>query len=87
MDGSKLDAAIAAAQKQNLALHAVLVIRHGYVVKEKYYPPFDADSAEELYSCTKSFVSALVGIAIDKGYIEDVTQPVLGFGWTPARRS
>ena len=57
----------------------VLVIRHGYVVKEKYYPPFNADTADELYSCTKSFVSALVGIAIDKGYIAGVSQPVLGF--------
>ncbi len=79
MEGSKLDGALAAAQKQNLALHSMLVIRHGYVVKEKYYPPFDADYADELYSCTKSFVSALVGIAIDKGYITDVSQPVLGF--------
>jgi CubicO group peptidase (beta-lactamase class C family) len=79
MDGAKLDAALAAAQKQNLALHSMLVIRHGYVVKEKYYPPVNAETADELYSCTKSFVSALVGIAIDKGYIADVSRPVLGF--------
>jgi CubicO group peptidase (beta-lactamase class C family) len=79
IDGSKLDAALAAARKQNLALHSVLVIRHGYVVKEKFYPSFDAGSASEVYSCTKSFTSALVGIAIDKGYIADTSQPVLGF--------
>ena len=79
MDGSRLDAALEAARKQKLALHAVLVIRHGYIVKEKYYPPFDAETVNELYSCTKSFVSALVGIAIDKGYIAAVSQPALGF--------
>ena len=79
MEGAKLDAALAAAQKQDLALHSMLVIRHGFVVKEKYYPPVNAETADELYSCTKSFVSALVGIAIDKGYIADVSQPVLGF--------
>jgi CubicO group peptidase (beta-lactamase class C family) len=65
VEGSQLDAALAEAEKQGLALHAVIVLRHGYVVKEKHYPPFDADSADEIYSCTKSFVSALV--------------PVLGF--------
>ena len=79
MEGAKLDAALAAAQKQDLALHSMLVIRHGFVVEEKYYPPVNAETANELYSCTKSFVSALVGIAIDKGYIADVSQPVLGF--------
>ena len=79
MDGSRLDAALDAAQKKGLALHAVLVIRHGFVVKEKYFPPTDASSADEMYSCTKSFVSALVGIAIDKGYIAGVAQPALGF--------
>jgi CubicO group peptidase (beta-lactamase class C family) len=79
MDGSKLDAALAFVQKQKLALHGMLVVRHGYIVMEKYFPPYDQDTAHELYSCTKSFVSALTGIAIDKGYIAEVSQPVLGF--------
>lgn len=32
-----------------------------------------------LYSCSKSVTSALIGIAIDKGYIKGVNQPVLDF--------
>jgi CubicO group peptidase (beta-lactamase class C family) len=79
MEGAKLNAALTAAPVQELELHAVLVVRHGYVVMEKYFPSFNQTTSVELYSCTKSFVSALMGIAIDKGFIADVSQPVLGF--------
>lgn len=79
MDGAKLDAALVSARKQGLDLHGVLVIRHGFIVKEMYFPPYTAHTTHELYSCTKSFVSALTGIAVDKGLIPDVSLPVLGF--------
>jgi len=48
-------------------------------VLEKYFAPYGVTSPHELYSCTKSFVSALVGIAINKGLISDVQRPVVGF--------
>jgi len=79
VDGAKLQAALEFAGKQGLALHSVLVIRHGSIVLEKYFAPNDAASTHLLYSCTKSFVSALVGIAIGKGYITDVNRPVVSF--------
>jgi len=79
MDGGKLEAAMASAQEQKLALHAVLVIRHGVIVMEKYFPPYDESRSHDLFSCTKSFISALVGIAIDKGLVTEVSQPVVGF--------
>jgi CubicO group peptidase (beta-lactamase class C family) len=79
VNGAELDAAIEAALKKRLALHGVLVIRHGYIVKERYFAPYEVSTAHELYSCTKSFVSALAGIALQKGYLTGVTAPVLGF--------
>lgn len=45
---------------------SLLVIRNGKLVYEKYY---DDKSLNNIYSVTKSFMSALIGIAIDKGYI------------------
>ena len=65
-------------QKQNLKVDSVLVIRHGYIVSENYFTG-GQDDPHELFSCTKSFVSALVGIAIAQGAIKGVDQPVLGF--------
>jgi CubicO group peptidase (beta-lactamase class C family) len=79
VNGAELDAAVEAAAKKHLPLHGLVVIRHGYIVKEKYFSYFDASTAHELYSCTKSFVGALAGIAFQKGYLIDVTAPVLGF--------
>jgi CubicO group peptidase (beta-lactamase class C family) len=79
MDPAKLDAALDEVRQRDLALHAMLVIRHGYIVKEKYFSAYNEGASHDLFSCTKSFVSALMGIAVDKGYVTDVALPVLGF--------
>jgi CubicO group peptidase (beta-lactamase class C family) len=79
MDGAKLRGVIESAKKQGLSLHSVIVIRHGAIVMERYFAPFDADTPHNLYSCTKSFVSALVGIAIKKGIIAGVSRPVMSY--------
>jgi CubicO group peptidase (beta-lactamase class C family) len=60
-------------------IHGVVVVRHGYLVVDAYLHPFAPDSRHVIRSCTKSIVSALVGIAIDERYIEGVDQPVLDF--------
>ena len=39
----------------------------------------DQGSKHIIHSCTKSIISALIGIAIEQGYIESVKQPVLSF--------
>lgn len=79
MDAARLQAALDAARMQNLNLHGVLVIRHGYIVLEKYFGSWDAAAAHSLFSCTKSFVSALAGIALDRGLIPGLDRPVLSF--------
>lgn len=66
-------------ERWNLDFHSVLVIRNGHLVFEKYYDNYDADTLHELYSCTKTVVSALVGIAIHEGYIDGVDERVLDF--------
>ena len=51
----------------------------GAVIYEKYWNGCNADKRIHIYSVTKSIVSALIGNAIDKGYITDVEQKVLEF--------
>jgi CubicO group peptidase (beta-lactamase class C family) len=65
--------------EKKIAIYSVLVIRNGYIVLDAYSYPYDSDDTLNIHSCTKSVSSALVGIAIDKGYIKDVSQPVLDF--------
>jgi len=57
----------------------VLVVRNGYIVSERNASNFASGAKHFLFSTTKSILSILVGIAIDKGYIENVAQPVLDF--------
>ena len=79
MDGGTLDAALDEAARRHLSLHSLLVIRHGSIVQEKYFAGYTVGAVHDLFSCTKSFTSALMGIAIDKGYVADISRPVLGF--------
>jgi CubicO group peptidase (beta-lactamase class C family) len=52
-----------------------LIIRHGYVVAQWGEP----DRADMTFSVTKSFLSTLVGIALERGMIRDVNDPVRGY--------
>jgi len=79
MDAEKLAQALAFIDDQDLALHSLLVIRHGYIVSETYYKSYHQDTTHELYSCTKSFTATLVGIALDKGSINAVNHLVLDY--------
>ena len=65
-------------QAEGHNVHSVVVVRNGYLVLDAYWYPFNENTLHELRSCSKSVISALIGIAIDEGYIEGVDQPVLG---------
>ncbi len=60
-------------------LHALLAVRHGRIVLEEYFNGWQADRMHTLQSVTKSFASALVGIAIARGEFKGVEEKVLDF--------
>ena len=57
---------------------SLIVCRDGTIVAEEYYyyNDFGPDSIKNVMSVTKSFTGVLVGLAIDKGYIESVNDPI-----------
>jgi len=57
----------------------LLVIKDGYIVFEKYYGGGAQNDSSNLWSVTKSFTSALVGIAVTQGYINNVEQPLTDY--------
>ena len=79
MDSATLADMLGIIDERHYAIDSVAVVRNGYMVLDAAMHPFKPDSKHLIYSCTKSVVSALVGIALDKGHIESVDQPVLGF--------
>jgi CubicO group peptidase (beta-lactamase class C family) len=60
-------------------MHAVLVVRNGNLVLEEYFGDFRRHNLNHLQSTTKSFTSALIGIAIDRGYIGGVDDPFFDY--------
>lgn len=70
---------LAQVQRENIAIHSFLLIRHGQVVAEAYRYPNTATTKHILYSGSKSFTSALVGIAIDQGLISSVDERLVDF--------
>ena len=64
---------------QDIKIDSVLVVRNGYVVMDAYSYPREERDSPNIRSCSKSVTSALIGIAIDKGHIKGVNQPVLDF--------
>ena len=66
-------------EDQHEVIHSILIIRNGYIVLEAYYNPYTREQKHILNSCTKSFVSALIGIAIEKGYIKGVDSNILDY--------
>jgi CubicO group peptidase (beta-lactamase class C family) len=84
IENSKLDSAILLADRiietdtrvffKNV--ESLIVYSQGKIIFEKYYNSFSRDSLHQLQSQTKSIVALLMGIAIDKGFIESENEPV-----------
>ena len=77
MNADLLAGVVDTIKERDYDVDSVTVIRNGYIVLDEYFPPFEPNSMHIIHSCTKSIVSALIGIAIDQGYIEGVDQLVL----------
>ena len=57
-------------------VRSVLIVRHGYLVYEHYWQGMTAADGDNVYSVTKSVVSALVGIALGEGKLKGLDQTV-----------
>ena len=82
-DEQGLDSRIVAEAYLNAAeletLYSLLVIKNGYLIAEKYFHDGSIDQKDRLQSVTKSFTSALVGIALEQGCLGSVDQKMLDY--------
>ncbi len=77
ISSSALAAFVEAADRID-AMDSFMLVRHGHVVAEAWWSPFDADTPHILYSLSKSFTSTAVGLAIGEGKLS-LDDPVLKF--------
>ncbi len=57
------------ATKSGLEHHGFMFLRHGKVIAEAYWKPFERHQVHTLYSLSKSFSSTAVGLAVQEGKI------------------
>jgi CubicO group peptidase (beta-lactamase class C family) len=60
------------------SLHSFMLVRHGHVVAEGWWAPYNPQSPHMLFSLSKSFTSTAVGLAIAEGKLS-LDDPVLKF--------
>ena len=60
-------------------LYSLLVVKNGYLIAEDYFNEGSVEQKDRLQSATKSYTSALVGIALEQGYLSSVDQKMLDF--------
>lgn len=60
-------------------MRSLLIARHGVLIYEEYYNGATVDELQNVQSITKSIVSALVGIAMDRGYIKDLDSKAINY--------
>jgi CubicO group peptidase (beta-lactamase class C family) len=58
---------------------AFIILRNDTLIYEKYFKGTNRNSVIPSFSVSKSFVSALVGIAMSEGTIRDIHQPVTDY--------
>jgi len=73
-----LDFVEALEREQKDAIHSIMLRRHGKIVTEAWWAPFNPDSPHMLYSLSKSFTSTAIGIAQDEGLLS-IDDPVISF--------
>lgn len=76
MDSQGLIAAYDYAANPAINTEGLIIIRRGYIVGEAYMNGFGPDDRHESYSVAKSFLGAVVGIAINRGVIGSADDPV-----------
>ena len=79
MDSAKLRIADEFIQNRLPDAFSLLVVKNGYLVFEKYYSWGSPEKITVIHSVTKSVMSSLIGIALDKNYLGSVDQKLIEF--------
>lgn len=61
---------------QDQATQSAVLIKNGYIIKERYSESYDQESYGTSWSMAKSFYAALIGISIDRGEINSLDDKV-----------
>ena len=66
-------------KSSGLDFHSLLIIRNGYIITEAYWAPYNKNVTHNIKSASKNVLSSLVGIALEKGCLNNLNQKVSEF--------
>lgn len=78
LDPARIRAALDHAREAGF-VDSMLVVRNGRIVAEAYHNGYSESRPHDVRSVSKSFLSALVGIALWRGYVPGLEAGVLGY--------
>jgi CubicO group peptidase (beta-lactamase class C family) len=79
IDSAKLAEGLLAMQRNGIPIHSLMIVRHGSVLLDATFYPYDGTIYHDTASVTKSLMTTLVGIAVDQGKIDLDRQMVFFF--------
>ena len=75
---SAILAFVEAAERNIESLHSFMLLRHGQVLAEGWWSPYEAERPHMLFSLSKSFASTAIGLAVAEGRLS-IDDLVLSF--------
>jgi len=74
----KMAEGLLAIRQQGIPIHSLTIIRHGSLIVDAYFYPYDGSTVHDLASVTKSVMTSLIGIAVDQGKLA-LDDPMVSF--------
>lgn len=66
-------------EKGTKGIRSILIAKNNRLVLEAYFDGWHRGRKQDMRSASKSFVSAVMGIALDKGVVESIDEKILNF--------
>ncbi|MCA9695847.1 MAG: serine hydrolase, partial [Myxococcales bacterium] len=77
VDSSRLATLVERVRERDLDLHSLLLVRHGVIVLDATFFPYDGARPHDVASCTKSLTATAVGLALTDGELASLQTPLV----------
>ena len=74
----KMAEGLRAIRQDDTPIHSLMMVRHGAVMVDAYFYPYDGSTLHDVASVTKSVMTTLIGIAVDQGKLR-LEDPMVSF--------
>lgn len=76
VDMSRINQLFKQLKENKHKIHSILLVKDQKILLEEYFGTYQANKQHDLRSVSKSIRSILMGIALDKGYIKNIEEPI-----------